>query len=92
MLTLFRQRDSRDVRAQFFLGFVLNAAALVAAAKNSPRVPNSLFSVQVEDLSPKLLDFYDTAVKNNASPDEGWVLWKEKYDYAAVHPFLPDSR
>jgi imidazolonepropionase-like amidohydrolase len=46
----------------------------------------SLRTVQVVDLSQKFLDFYEAAVRTNATPDERWRLWKEKYDYAGVPP------
>lgn len=59
-------------------------AALVlaapAAALAQPRV-----TLQVTDLSPKFLAFYDAAA---AEPDAGrrFALWKEHYDFAALPP------
>ena len=52
-----------------------------ASAVNLPPIV-----VTVKDLTPKFLEFYDEAVKENASPDRRWALWKEKYDFAAVPP------
>ena len=49
-------------------------------------LPLPAIEVTVKDLTPKFLDFYDAAVKENASPDRRWALWKEKYDFAAVPP------
>jgi len=42
--------------------------------------------VEIKDLSSKFLDFYEAAMKENASPDRRWELWTEKYDFAAVPP------
>lgn len=60
------------------------AAALMiaapAAAQQAPRV-----TLQVTDLSPKFLAFYDAAA---AEPDAGrrFALWKQQYDFAALPP------
>ena len=43
-------------------------------------------SVQIVDLSPKFLDFYETATREHADPDQRWNIWKEQYDFAAVPP------
>lgn len=74
----------RNIMAcSFLLAVYLTAGA---ARQTSADPPNRLFTVQIEDLSPKFLDFYDAAVRSSASPDARWKLWKEKYDYAAVPP------
>lgn len=60
------------------------AAALMfaapAAAQDTPRV-----TLQVDDLSPRFLTFYDAAV---AEPDAGrrFALWKQHYGFAALPP------
>jgi hypothetical protein len=54
------------------------------AAQSDP-VPAPV-NLTVKDLTPKFLDFYNEAVRENASPERRWQLWKEKYDFAAVPP------
>jgi hypothetical protein len=76
----------KNSRALFSAQLILFCAATGAIAQTHPDAPNPLFTVEVEDLSKKFLDFYDTALRTNATPDERWNLWKEKYDYAAVPP------
>jgi hypothetical protein len=46
----------------------------------------SSVSLSVTDLSPKFLAFYEEAVKEKASPDSRWELWKKMYHFAAVPP------
>ena len=43
-------------------------------------------SVEIKDLTPKFMAFYDAAEKEQASPDRRWELWQEMYDFAAVPP------
>ncbi|MBV9007804.1 MAG: hypothetical protein JO354_01380 [Verrucomicrobia bacterium] len=43
-------------------------------------------NLTIRDLTPKFLNFYDEAVKENASPQRRWELWKKDYDFAAVPP------
>jgi hypothetical protein len=45
-----------------------------------------MISIEVKDLTPKFLAFYEAAEKEQASPDRRWQLWKEMYDFAAVPP------
>ena len=40
----------------------------------------------VKDITPKFLSFYNEAVKQNASEQERWDLWKKIYHFAAVPP------
>lgn len=54
--------------------------------QNTPHAAIPVWTVQVRDLSPRFLDFYRTAIADDASPDRRWELWKEKYDFAAVPP------
>jgi hypothetical protein len=43
-------------------------------------------ALNVLDLTPKFLAFYDAAQKEHATPDERWELWKKLYGFAAVPP------
>jgi len=43
-------------------------------------------SVQIIDLTPKFLKFYDTATIKNPDPDSRWQLWQQMYGFAAVPP------
>jgi hypothetical protein len=56
-------------------------AALVVAA---PAAAQSKVTLQVEDLSPGFLTFYEAAA--NADPDRRFALWKEHYGFAALPP------
>jgi hypothetical protein len=68
------------------LELVLLCAATDAMAQTHSNAPNPMFTVEVEDLSQKFLDFCDAAVQTNATPEDRWKLWKERYGYAAVPP------
>lgn len=57
------------------------ALAAPAAAQEEPRV-----TLQVTDLSPRFLRFYDAAVAENADAERRWALWKEHYGFAALPP------
>jgi len=46
----------------------------------------SQLEVEVNDLSPKFLAFYDAAVAEKAGPERRFQLWKEKYGFAALPP------
>lgn len=46
----------------------------------------SSVTISVTDLSPQFVAFYDEAVKEHASPDQRWELWKKMYHFAAVPP------
>ncbi len=50
------------------------------AADESP------ITLEVRDITPKFLEFYEAAQKENAPPDRRWELWKQMYDFAAVPP------
>jgi hypothetical protein len=43
-------------------------------------------TVDIVDLSPKFLMFYDSAVARHLDPDARWALWKRTYGFAAVPP------
>lgn len=58
--------------------------ALSALAQNKT-TPASIH-LKTRDLTPKFLSFYDAAVKQNASGDLRWGLWKDLYGFAAVPP------
>jgi hypothetical protein len=76
----------RNGRTCLLLLLFLFCALTAAIGQTWLSGSNPLFTVEVEDLSQKFLDFYETAAQTNATPDERWKLWKEKYDYAAVPP------
>lgn len=59
------------------------AAALALAAPTAAQEPR--VTLQVTDLSPKFLAFYDLA-EAEPDPDRRWALWKEHYDFAALPP------
>jgi hypothetical protein len=42
--------------------------------------------VEIRDLTPRFLRFYEAAVAEKAGPDRRWTLWKEHYDFAALPP------
>lgn len=60
--------------------------ARVAAAASPSPTDEPVISVEIKDLTPKFLAFYEAAEKEQASPDRRWELWKEMYDFAAVPP------
>src|SRR5579872_4614697 len=43
-------------------------------------------SVQIIDLTPKFLKFYDSATIKNLDPESRYQLWKKIYGFAAVPP------
>ena len=62
---------------------LIAAALMIAApgaAQGAPRV-----TLQVTDLSPKFLTFYDAAAAE-PDADRRWALWKQHYDFAALPP------
>jgi hypothetical protein len=75
-------------------GFIVSTAACAQAISHQEPVaklstPRSQIvegarTIEVVDLSPRFLDFYQAAA--NADPDMRWKLWQEKYDFAAVPP------
>ena len=74
---------------------ILVAAAAIAspswcggaalAASPSPDAPAPV-SLEIKDITPKFLAFYEAAEKEQASAERRWQLWKEMYDFAAVPP------
>lgn len=64
-----------------------NAQTAAPAPPPAPDVPASpSVSLDVVDLTPKFLAFYDEAQKEKANPDQRWELWKKLYGFAAVPP------
>lgn len=61
-------------------------SAHVACGQSISDPSNAAWTVQVRDLTTRFLDFYQTAVRENASPDRRWELWTAKYYFAAVPP------
>src|SRR3982751_3208832 len=43
-------------------------------------------SVEVVDLSPRFIKFYETATAEKADPERRWQLWQQLYGFAAVPP------
>lgn len=43
-------------------------------------------TVEMVDLSPRFLRFFDRALTENPDPDGRWSLWREEYGFAAVPP------
>ncbi len=81
--------------AAILLAAALPSLSLAAdSARSQTPAPPSLtmnappagVTVTIKDLTPRFLDFYDAATRENAAPDRRWALWKEKYDFAAVPP------
>ena len=64
----------------------LGAAPFSAAVSPAPDVAQGTISLEIRDITPKFLAFYEAAEKEHASPDRRWALWKEMYDFAAVPP------
>lgn len=42
--------------------------------------------VEFTDLTPRFLEFYDSAMAVGAEPDRRWALWQHLYGFAAVPP------
>lgn len=49
-------------------------------------LPTGRLSVQIIDLTPKFLKFYDSATVKNLDAERRWELWKKLYGFAAVPP------
>lgn len=43
-------------------------------------------NIEVKNLAPKFLKFYNLANEENITLDDRWELWKEYYGFAAVPP------
>ena len=82
MTSQFR-RSSRAVAALVALACCCGTRA--AGAADRADTP-SVISIEIKDLTPKFIAFYEAAQKEQASPDRRWQLWKEMYDFAAVPP------
>src|SRR3712207_6375486 len=55
-----------------------------ASAQKSSRAP--ALSVEVVDLTPRFIKFYETAIAEKADPQRRWQLWQQLYGFAAVPP------
>ena len=55
-----------------------------AADLKSSRAP--ALSVEVVDLTPRFIKFYETATAEKADPERRWQLWQQLYGFAAVPP------
>jgi hypothetical protein len=69
---------------EFLLALLITSGVLFAQAPNVQ--PATEYRVDITDLSPKFVDFYDSSVKEHADPDRRWELWRTKYGFAAVPP------
>lgn len=45
-----------------------------------------MVNLEIRDLTPKFLDFYEAALREQADPERRWQLWQERYGFAAVPP------
>lgn len=61
-----------------------NRSLYEAAALKSSRAP--ALSVEVVDLTPRFIKFYETAAAEKADPERRWQLWQQLYGFAAVPP------
>lgn len=43
-------------------------------------------TLDVEDLTPRFLAFYEAVQAEGADADRRWQLWQEHYGFAAVPP------
>jgi uncharacterized protein YjaZ len=64
-----------------FLFCLLTFFVIAQTKKNAP-----LINLNTKDITPKFLSFYDTSIKQNASEENRWNLWKTMYDFAATPP------
>jgi hypothetical protein len=71
------------VNRGFLLIAILGFVGSCSTAQSSPPPPLNL---TIKDLTPKFLQFYDEATRENASAEQRWELWKKDYDFAAVPP------
>lgn len=60
------------------------APLTLATALMAQGVPKPVLTI--EDLTPKFLRFYQTAIQERADPNRRWELWKQLYGFAAVPP------
>jgi len=58
----------------------------VSASVASASAPVSQESIEIRDLTPKFLAFYQTASAENATPEHRFELWQQDYGFAAVPP------
>jgi hypothetical protein len=70
-----------------FRTVVVLCVGLPSCAPHGPRLsPTSIERVEVVDLTPRFLAFYDSATARHADPDLRWELWRRLYHFAAVPP------
>lgn len=69
------------------IAFLLTPLFTATAQTASPEVPvTPMVTLDVLDLTPKFLAFYDAAQKEHANADQRWEQWKKMYGFAAVPP------
>ena len=73
------------VTVSFSVTLLLIAGARGDSDQSAPPALPPL-NLTIKDLTPKFLKFYDEAIREKASPERRWELWKKDYDFAAVPP------
>lgn len=66
-------------------GGAFPAAAQAGGAPEGGSTPQAV-RVEIRDVTPRFLRFYDAALGEGAGPERRWELWKEHYDFAALPP------
>ena len=74
-----REERKRPIHLRTWIAAVIFSVGLFSQRAESQ-------TVDVVDLSPKFLAFYDSAVARHLDPDARWALWKRTYGFAAVPP------
>ena len=69
------------------IAILATCACTMPSRSGSGRTPSPAVSpVEVVDLTPRFLAFYDSATVLHADADERWNLWRSLYHFAAVPP------
>jgi hypothetical protein len=68
------------------LSFLMSAAATSAQPAAFSQIETARLSVQVVDLTPRFLKFYDSATVAGLDSESRWQLWKKMYGFAAIPP------
>ncbi|KAF5407127.1 MAG: hypothetical protein Udaeo2_27880 [Candidatus Udaeobacter sp.] len=78
--------NSSFVNRSFLLIVIVGFVVVSSSTAQSSPPPLPPLNLTIKDLTPKFLQFYDEATKENASAERRWELWKKDYDFAAVPP------
>lgn len=69
------------------IAFLLASLFSAQSQTAEPAIPvTPAVTLDVLDLTPKFLAFYDAAQKEHVTEDQRWELWKKLYGFAAVPP------